>query len=509
MRGLTAALLSMLLVLVSCGYSFAVELPVSEATTECLECHSVIHPGIVEDWRSSRHAQFTPAQALQVDGVAVRMSAKDVPENLKNVVVGCAECHMLNPEAHPGSFEHNGEQVHMVVSPPDCATCHPVETAQYAQNMMALAYKNLDENQLYQQHQQVILGTPQMVDGQLQHQAVDAHTRADGCFYCHGTRLEITGTITRDTDLGEMEFPQIKGWPNQGVGRVNLDGSRGSCAACHTRHGFSIEMARKPYTCKECHVGPDVPAFKVYSASKHGNLFSTHHADWDFSAVPWTIGQDIKAPTCAVCHLSLMVNTDGEVVSERTHKMSDRLPWRIFGLVFAHPHPKEADTTMIRNAQGQPLPTSLDGQIAADYLIDKPEMRARTQSMQAVCLNCHGSSWVEGFWARFENTIQTTNNATLAATQVMQAIWQANLAQGLAQDANPFDETPEKMWTDIWLFYANTIRFNSAMAGGGDYGVFAQGRYQLSQKIRALSDWFNDRKPASVGANGKAAAPSK
>jgi hydroxylamine dehydrogenase len=57
------------------------------------------------------------------------------------------------------------------------------------------------------------------------------------------------------------------------VGRVNLDGSRGACSACHTRHRFSIEMARKPYTCKECHVGPDVPAFKVYSASKHGNIF--------------------------------------------------------------------------------------------------------------------------------------------------------------------------------------------------------------------------------------------
>ncbi len=88
-----------------------------------------------------------------------------------------------------------------------------------------------------------------------------------------------------------MNFPVIDGWPNQGVGRVDLDGTRGSCSACHTRHTFSIEIARKPYTCKECHVGPDVPVYKVYSASKHGNIYHSKKQDWDFSAVPWTVGR--------------------------------------------------------------------------------------------------------------------------------------------------------------------------------------------------------------------------
>ena len=207
--------------------------------------------------------------------------------------------------------------------------------------------------------------------------------------------------------------------------------------------------------------------------------------------------------------VSLMVNTDGETISERTHKMSDRLPWRIFGLIYAHPHPRDADTTMIRNAQGQPLPTSLDGQLASDYLIDETEMRARTQSMQAICLNCHGSSWVGGFWNRFENTIQTTNAAILTATQLMQTIWKDKLAQGLEQGGNPFDETPEKIWTDLWLFHANTIRFSSAMAGGGDYGVFAQGRYQLSQKIRELRDWYSDRGSTTKDAKAGNAPPQQ
>ncbi|MEZ4525614.1 MAG: hypothetical protein R2941_06805 [Desulfobacterales bacterium] len=35
--------------------------------------------------------------------------------------------------------------------------------------------------------------------------------------------------------------------------------------------------------------------------------------------------------------------------------------------------------------------------------------------------------------------------------------------------------------------------FTSAMAGGGDYGVFADGRYQLSQRIRELQEWLDLR----------------
>jgi len=34
------------------------------------------------------------------------------------------------------------------------------------------------------------------------------------------------------------------------------------------------------------------------------------HSSWDFTAVPWTIGKDFNAPTCAACHISLLVNTD-------------------------------------------------------------------------------------------------------------------------------------------------------------------------------------------------------
>jgi len=360
---------------------------------------------------------------------------------------------------------------------------------------MAHAYKNLAENKVYNDLENTILGGLERKNGRIAIQPANAATRDEACYYCHGTKLKVTGKETRRTELaGELEFPKIEGWPNQGVGRVNLDGTLGSCAACHTRHQFSIEMARKPYTCKECHVGPDVPVAKVYEASKHGNIFSTHNKDWEFKAVPWTIGRDFTAPTCAACHVSLVVDTEGEVVAQRSHQMNDRLPWRLFGLIYAHPHPIEPDTTIIRNKNGQPLPTDFDGGFAAKHLISTDEMEKRRKTLQAVCLSCHGTSWVDGQWARFENTIRETNAKTLGATRIMKEIWAAGLAKGLDQKASPFDEGVERRWADSWLIYANTIRFSSAMGCGGDYGVFADGRYELNKAVMDLHDWLELRK---------------
>ena len=73
--------------------------------------------------------------------------------------------------------------------------------------------------------------------------------------------------------VGEIDVPDLANWPNQGVGRINPDGSLGACTSCHPRHSFSIEVARKPYTCSQCHLEPYVPAFEVYKESKHGNIF--------------------------------------------------------------------------------------------------------------------------------------------------------------------------------------------------------------------------------------------
>ncbi len=481
--------------------AFSQEIPISDATRECLDCHSVFHPGIVADWRSSRHAMTTPGEALKADELARKVSSETITDGLQSVAVGCAECHGMRADSHTDTFEHNGAEIHVAVSPDDCRTCHKEEAEQYTRNLMSHAVGNLANNAVYNQLEHAITATRVMESGTLIASPANADTRAEACYYCHGTVLKVSGTVTRDTDAGELEFPVIEGWPNQGVGRINLDGSKGACSACHTRHGFSIAQARKPETCKECHVGPDVPSYKVYSSSKHGNIYNSKKEQWDFKAVPWTVGRDFTAPTCATCHISLVVDPDDQVISRRTHEMKDRLTWRIFGLIYAHPQPISADTSIIRNADGLQLPTDFTGGMAGEFLIGPDVQAAHTQTMQATCKACHSTGWVEGHWRRYTNTLAQTNIDTHAITALMLEGWAKGYALGMDTGGNPFDEYSERLWSDAWLFYANTIRFASAMAGGGDYGVFANGRYQLSRTTARMQAWLDMQKRMDTLAN--------
>ncbi len=463
---------------------------ISEATKTCLGCHENVTPGIVADWQKSHHATVTPAEAIKKPLLERMVSFNDKPRGLETTFVGCAECHTLNPDAHKDTFNHNGFRVHIVVTPRDCATCHPQETDEYSRNIMSEAHGNLLKNPVYKNLMDAANCLQKFDGARARLTSVDKLTEEDSCIYCHGTKVEVRGVKSRETSMGEMEFPVLSGWPSGGVGRINPDGTKGACSACHTRHAFSIEMARKPATCSACHKGPDVPAYKVYQASKHGNLYESTGDKWNFGAVPWTLGRDFTAPTCATCHASLIVNEAGDVVAKRSHQMNDRIPWRLFGLIYAHPHPLSPDTTIIRNKTGLPLPTELTGEAATVYLIDKKEQEKRRASLQTICLQCHATSWVDGHFARLEKSIETTNQMTRTATDIILSAWKKGLAKGLAKNDSIFNEAIERMWVEQWLFYANSTRFASAM-GGADYGVFANGRWYMSKNIQQMSDWLH------------------
>jgi len=462
---------------------------VSEDTEACLMCHETLTPGIVADWRNSRHASVLPSDALMKDDLSRRMSADSIPDNLKNSLLGCAECHMLNNDAHADTFEHNGYKIHTVVTPEDCMICHPTEYEQFEMNLMSFAHINLTENSLYDSLAKAINGLQDFHDMEVTYNEPTQSETNQSCLYCHGTKVEVAGFENRETDFGEMTFPILTGWPNQGVGRINPDGSRGGCSACHARHQFSIEVARKPATCSECHKGPDVPAYKVYKVSKHGNIYSSLEDHWNFDNVPWTVGQDYTAPTCAACHVSLVVNEGGDIIIDRSHRMNDRLDKRIFGLIYAHPHPLSPNTSEIVNSAGIPLPTELTGEPVEKYLISEEEQAKRRSKMKSVCRGCHSVAWTDGHFAMLDSTIEATNHQTLTATLILTTIWENGLAEGLPQNKNIFDEAVEKKWVAQWLFYANSTRFAAAMAGA-DYGVFANGRWKQAENIQDMYDWL-------------------
>ena len=329
---------------------------ISKETQLCLDCHSEFNPGLVQDWMHSLHSQVTPEEALKKKPLERRVSSENIPDSLKGVVVGCYECHSLHATNHTDNFAHFDFHINVVVSPPDCQVCHTVEAEQYSGSKKAHAAGNLQKNPLFHTMVDGITSVAELKDGKLVPAGSSDQTKNETCYGCHGSRVEVLGTRKLNTEVGDTDLPILSNWPNQGVGRINPDGSRGACTACHPRHEFSIEVARKPYTCSQCHTGPDVPAFEVYEESKHGNIFHSKGQEWNWTHVPWRIGEDFRAPTCAACHSSLLVA--GDVVAPRTHDFGARLWVRLFGLPYTHPQPKSGDTTLIRNKDGLPLPTT-------------------------------------------------------------------------------------------------------------------------------------------------------
>jgi hypothetical protein len=85
---------------------------------------------------------------------------------------------------------------------------------------------------------------------------------------------------------------------------------------------------------------------------------------------------------------------------------------------------------------------------------------------------------------------------TLTATQLMLEAWNRGVAAGLAQHDSIFNEALEKRWVEQWLFYANSTRFASAMAGA-DYGVFAKGRWFLSKNLDEMLEALEWALPSS------------
>ena len=458
----------------------------SPQTQKCIACHSLYTPGIVRDWAASRHSRTTPSEAMKKPALEKRISAENLIMELLGFPVGCYECHSLNPKNHKDSFEHYSFRINVIVSPNDCRTCHPVEQSQFSGSKKGYAYRNLMDNPVYRALVDSVTGIKKIAGTRIISAKPSDSTLHETCLGCHGTKVEAKGMKNLATRIGNIQIPDLTNWPNQGVGRINPDGSLGACTACHPRHAFSIEVARKPYTCSQCHLEPDVPAWNVYDESKHGDILFSKYSEWNFDAVPWTIGKDFKAPSCSTCHNSLLVSPKGDVIAERTHDFGSRLWVRVFGLIYSHPQPKSGDTTIIKNRDSLPLPVTFTGEPAAGYLIDKAEQNRRLRSISAICNNCHNSDWINGHFTKFDKTLIETDEMTSSATKLMVEAW----SKGLENKTNPFDESIEQMWIRQWLFYSNSIRFASAMTGAPDYTAFKNGWWYLTENLRHMEEWI-------------------
>ena len=370
---------------------FRMERGMPEEAKACIECHKVEHPGIFSDWARSRHA---------------------------SAGITCLDCHQADPKDKDVSTEHYKQYerrdtawgkpeykipVAGVVTPKDCSRCHPDEVKQYSRSKHANTLEVIWK-----------------LDPWLNKGMNSDNERKTGCLYCHGTVL-----TRKDGKLDPAT------WPNTGVGRLNMDGSLGSCTSCHTRHRFSVEEARKPEACGQCHLGPDHPQIEIYTESKHGAIYNASGHEWNWKAAPgtWTPGVDFRAPTCASCHMS------GAGTTMTSHDVTERLSWET-----------QAPLT-VRPADFKPFPA-------------KTDWRVERAKMAEVCSQCHGKQWVDDFYVDFDKAVEEYNEVYFKPAK-------AKLGElydkGLLSKKTYFDEHLEVEFYELWHHEGRRARMGSMM----------------------------------------------
>jgi hypothetical protein len=392
---------------------FRIERSISEAGVACIQCHKQEHPGIFGDWANSRHA---------------------------NANITCIDCHraeQTDPDVskeHFQQYEKTDSQwgrkqyrvpVAGVVTPKDCSRCHPDEAEQYKRSKHANTLEIIWK-----------------IDPWLNKGMNSDFERASGCFYCHGTVLETDeeGNLTPET------------WPNVGVGRMNLDGSKGSCSSCHTRHCFSVMEARKPQACGQCHLGPDHPQIEIYTESKHGAIYDSFGDEYNWDAAPgtWSPGVDYRAPTCASCHMS------GAGATRTTHDVTERLSWEI-----------QAPLT-VRPSDFKAFPA-------------KTNWEVERKKMKEICLQCHGNNWVDDHYATFDKVVEEYNEVYFKpAMDLMNELYE----KGLVDDEKMFDEKIEVEYYELWHHEGRRARMGAAMMAP-DY-TWWHGFYEVKHRYNSF-----------------------
>ena len=357
------------LVVLALGISaplLAEEASISEETKKCLTCHES-KPGMVGQWKGSAHF---------------------------DAGVGCYECHKAE-EGDVDAIDHYTFKVAVIVSPKDCGSCHPRQTEEHLGSHHA---KGGD-----------ILNTS---DGVLGQTIGGEPAVAVGCRQCHGSIVKVNDDGTLDTAT----------WPNTGIGRVNPDGSKGACSACHTRHRFSKAQARRPSACAKCHLGPDHPQKEVYEESKHGILFDAFSDELNMDSDEWIPGEHyIDAPTCATCHMSATPN------QQTTHDVATRLSWNLRAPISKRTENWEQKLT----------------------------------DMKDVCQSCHADNFVDSFYQQLDSFVGLYNDKfAIPAKEIRDLL----MGEEVISKQN-FDDKIDWIYWELWHHEGRRARHGAAMSG--------------------------------------------
>jgi len=275
----------------------------------------------------------------------------------------------------------------------------------------------------------------------------------NGCWQCHGAPIKVSANGRLDPAT----------WPNSGIGRINPDGSEGSCNACHVRHEFSAAQARFPDTCGKCHLGPDHPQKEIYEESKHGIAFFSHQKEMNINSPKWIVGEDYwAAPTCATCHMSA---TRNQAV---THDVGARISWNNRPTISVRP--EVADAKM--GLPGADIP-----------------WQVRRANMQDVCSSCHERQWIDNFYTQYDNLIELYNQKFAKPGAALMA-----LAKPLLKPV-AFSNKLDFTWFELWHHEGRRARHGASMMAP-DYthwhGMYEVARRFYSEFVPQLQDLIDN-----------------
>ena len=440
----------------------AAHIAVPVSSKQCVECHGKSSPGIIDHWKNSTHA---------VKGV------------------GCVECHKAN-EGEIDAFTHYGALIATVVTPKDCGRCHQNETKEFMHSHHAKAGNILASLDNFLAETVEGSRTPfnphSPTAGKPEIQDVNGMASAQvGCMQCHGSKVALMGKDGKPITVDDIKPDEsgkptnlavfdnlVKGedgkpkfhpgtWPNTGIGRLNLDGSLGSCSACHSRHDFSPRRARQPENCGKCHLGPDHPQKEVYEESKHGVAFRDLKDHMNLDAKHWVLGEDYtQAPTCATCHMS--AHSKGGKV---THDPGTRISWT---------NRPPISAVLDTDADGK-LVTETDPAKRRSLVAYSAEQK-RT-NMKQVCLHCHTPDYVNSFYKQYDDFVVLYNEKFAKPGAAIMKL----LVDKQLRTKKDFDEEIEWTWFYLWHHEGRRARHGASMMAP-DYAHW-HGMYEVAERF--------------------------
>jgi len=322
--------------------------------------------------------------------------------------VSCLECHQ--PTANQAGTDHHGFVISKTLTAANCRSCHENEYEQFLRSRHAAP----SWAAVYGEKG---LSAEQIAFSEKFHPGA-CKRPANALVSLEGSAAVVSGCVKC-----------------HGVGKPNADGSIGSCTACHTRHTSSVEIARMPTTCGQCHMGPDHSQLEIYNESKHGVMFAAQKSHLKLDAAPKKLTtRDMFIPTCATCHMS---GLNGQKV---THDPSERLSYLL----------------------------------AAEISPKRPNYSLAQVNMKETCVQCHSRAVVERVYSEGENAVSSTNEKIQAAKEIYEKLRADKVISGPM-----FSQPIDFLYFDLWHYYGRTAK-HGAFMGGQDFAQW-HGNYPILQ----------------------------